>query len=38
MRASVDKDWLDLRVAMHFAHERRDFGEIGTGPYNVDDF
>jgi len=36
--ASMDEDRLDLRVALHFADERRDFREIGTGAYNVDDF
>jgi hypothetical protein len=25
-------------VALHFAHERRDFGEIGAGADNIDDF
>ena len=38
MLASVDEHRLNLRVALHFAHERRDFREIGTGPYYVDDF
>jgi hypothetical protein len=38
MLAGVDKDRLDLRMSLHLAHERRDFGEIGTGAYDVDDF
>jgi hypothetical protein len=25
-------------MSLHFAHERRDFGEIGTRTYDVDDF
>jgi hypothetical protein len=25
-------------MALHLAHERSNFGEIGTGPYYVDDF
>jgi len=36
--ASVDEDRFDLRMALHLAHERRNFGEIGTGAYDVDDF
>jgi len=36
--ASVDEDRFDLRVALHFAHERSNLGEIGTGAYDVDDF
>jgi hypothetical protein len=36
--ASVDKDGIDLGMALHLAHQRSDFGEIGTGPYYVDDF
>ncbi len=36
--AGMDEDRLDLGVALHFAHERRNFGEIGTGAYDVDDF
>ena len=36
--AGVNENGLDLRMALHLAHERRDFGEIGTGPYYVDDF
>jgi hypothetical protein len=38
MLAGMDEDGLDLQVALHFAHERSNFGEIGTGPYYVDDF
>ena len=36
--AGVDEDGIDFRMALHFAHQRSDFGEIGTGPYDVDDF
>src|SRR5579863_2694787 len=34
----VDEDGFDLRMTLHLAHERRNFGEIGTGAYDVDDF
>jgi hypothetical protein len=34
----MDEDRLYLRVALHFAHEGRDFWKIGARSYNVDDF
>jgi len=36
--ASVDEDRFDLRMALHFSHERSNLGEIGTGAYDIDDF
>jgi hypothetical protein len=36
--AGVDEDGFNLRVALHFAHERSDFGEIGASADNADDF
>ena len=38
MLAGVNKEGFNLGVTLHFAHERRDFGEIGTGAYYVYDF
>jgi len=38
MLAGVDKDGLDLGMALHFTHQRSNLGEIGTGAYDVDDF
>jgi hypothetical protein len=34
----LHEDWLDLRMAAHFADERRDFREVWTRPDNVDNF
>jgi hypothetical protein len=36
--AGVDEDGLDLGMALHFAHQGRDFRKIGAGAYNVDNF
>ena len=36
--AGVHQDGIDLRVALHFAHERRNLREIGTCTYDVDNF
>ena len=38
MLAGVNEDGLNLRMALHFAHERRDFGEVGTGADDIQDF
>src|SRR5580693_10782684 len=37
MLTSVHEDGLNLRMALHLAHERRDFGEIGTCAHYVYD-
>jgi hypothetical protein len=38
MLTGVDEDGFNLWVALHLAHERRDFGEIGTCACYVYDF
>ncbi len=35
--AGVNENGLDFRVLLHYAHERRNFGEIGAGSDDVDD-
>jgi hypothetical protein len=34
----MDEDGVDFGMAVHFAHERRDFGEIGAGADDIQDF
>ena len=36
--SGMDKDRLNLRAALHFAHERCDLREIGTRPDDINDF
>ena len=36
--ASVNEDGLDFGMTAHFAEERSDFGEVGTGSDDVEDF
>jgi len=36
--AGVNQDGLDLRMALHLVHERRDFWEIGTRTDNIQYF
>ena len=38
MLAGVNEDGIDFGMSLHFAHERRDFGEIGAGTDDVQDF
>jgi len=36
--ARVDEDGLNLRMTLHFVHERRDFRQVGAGADNIQDF
>ncbi len=36
--AGVNEDGVDFGMAAHFAEERSDFGEVGTGSDDVEDF
>jgi len=36
--ARVNEDRINFRMALHFAHQRRDLWQIGTGAYYVDNF
>jgi hypothetical protein len=36
--ARVDEDGLDLGMALHFAHEGSDFGEVGARSDDIEDF
>jgi hypothetical protein len=36
--AGVDEDGIDFGMAAHFAEERSDFGEVGAGSHDVEDF
>ena len=36
--AGVDEDGIDFGMALHLAHERRDFGEVGAGADDIQDF
>ena len=38
MLAGVNEDGVDLRMALHFTHERRDFRKIGPGADDIRDF
>jgi hypothetical protein len=38
MLAGVDEDGIDAGMALHFADERRDFGEVGARSDDVEDF
>ena len=37
MLARVNEDRLDLRVALHFAHQRRDFDQVRARADNVEE-
>lgn len=36
--AGMNEERLDIRVALHFAHQRRNFGKVGARPNDVHDF
>jgi len=36
--AGMNEDRVNIGMALHFAHERRDFGEVGARADNVKDF
>ena len=38
MLAGMDEKRLDVGVAFHFAHERRDLGKVGASPNDIHDF